>query len=139
MVAAASRVPLMLDEPICTLADIDRAATIENVGYCKLKLKRFGGLDRLREGLDAVRVRGMKPVLGDGLGSEVQGWLEACVATHTIDNAGEFNGFLKPHDRLFENPLPFSNGAIALPEGYWPRLDQTAVDRFTIQHRTFQN
>lgn len=138
-VAAASRVPLMLDEPICTLADIDRAATIGNVGYCKLKLKRFGGLDRLREGLDAVRGRGMKPVLGDGLGSEVQGWLESCVATHTIDNAGEFNGFLKPHDRLFENPLPFSNGAIALPEGYWPRLDRAAVDRFTIQQRTFQN
>lgn len=138
-VAAASSVPLMLDEPICTLADIDRAATIGNVGYCKLKLKRFGGLDRLREGLDAVRARGMKPVLGDGLGSEVQGWLEACVAAHTIDNAGEFNGFLKPHDRLFENPLPFSDGAIHLPEGYWPRLDREAVERFTLQHRTFQN
>ncbi|WP_166802402.1 mandelate racemase/muconate lactonizing enzyme family protein [Microvirga pakistanensis] len=136
-VAAASRVPLMLDEPICTLADIERAATIGNVGFCKLKLKRFGGLDRLREGLDAVRARGMQPVLGDGLGSEVQGWLEACVATHTVDNAGEFNGFLKPHDRLFENPLPFSNGSIHLPEGYWPRLDRAAVDRFTIEKRTF--
>lgn len=138
-VAAASKVPLMLDEPICTLADIERAATIGNVGYCKLKLKRFGGLDRLREGLDAVRAHGMKPVLGDGLGSEVQGWLEACVAAHTIDNAGEFNGFLKPHDRLFENPLPFSDGAIHLPEGYWPRLDREAVERFTVQQRTFQH
>lgn len=136
-VAAASTVPLMLDEPICTLADIERAATIGNVGYCKLKLKRFGGLDRLREGLDAVRAHGMKPVLGDGLGSEVQGWLEACIATHTIDNAGEFNGFLKPHDRLFENPLPFSDGAIRLPQGYWPRLDREAVERFTVQQRNF--
>ena len=98
-VAGASRVPVMLDEPICTLADIERASRMDNVGFCKLKLKRFGGLDRLRDGLDAVRAHGMIPVLGDGLGSEVQSWLEACVARSTIDNAGEFNGFLKARDR----------------------------------------
>src|SRR5690606_7930209 len=60
-VAAASTVPLMLDEPICTLADIERAAGIPNVRFCKLKLKRFGGLERLEEGLRAVRSRGMEP------------------------------------------------------------------------------
>ena len=65
-VAAVSPVPLMLDEPICTLADIDRAATIRGVGYCKLKLKRFGSLDRLIEGLEHVRTNGLGPVLGDG-------------------------------------------------------------------------
>jgi hypothetical protein len=41
-VAAVSTVPLMLDEPICTLDDIVRAADIPNVRYLKLKLKRFG-------------------------------------------------------------------------------------------------
>lgn len=137
-VAKASTVPLMLDEPICTLADIGRAADLENVGFCKLKLKRFGGLARLKEGLDAVRANGMKPVLGDGLGSEVQGWLEACVARTSIDNAGEFNGFLKLHDRLFENPMPFSNGAIRLPAGYWPQLDRRKVERFTVEQCRFQ-
>ena len=49
-------------------------------GFCKLKLKRFGSLERLHEGLLRVRACGMEPVLGDGLGSEVQSWLEACVA-----------------------------------------------------------
>jgi len=137
-VAAVSRVPLMLDEPICTLADIDRAATITGVGYCKLKLKRFGGLDRLKQGLDAVRQNGMEPVLGDGLGSEIHGWLEACVARTTIRNAGEFNGFLKPRDRLFVEPMPFQDGAIQLPAGYRPRLDRDAVERFTLERRDFQ-
>ena len=42
-VARASVVPLMLDEPIGSNADIERAAAIEGVGLCKLKLKRFGG------------------------------------------------------------------------------------------------
>jgi len=38
-VAKVSTVPIMLDEPICGLDDIERAADIPNVGFCKLKLK----------------------------------------------------------------------------------------------------
>jgi enolase-like protein len=40
MVASVSPVPVMLDEPICELADVKRASVIANVGFCKLKLKR---------------------------------------------------------------------------------------------------
>src|SRR5262249_16144881 len=50
-VAKVSTVPIMLDEPICGLDDIERAADIPNVGYCKLKLKRFGSLDALKQAL----------------------------------------------------------------------------------------
>jgi L-alanine-DL-glutamate epimerase-like enolase superfamily enzyme len=130
-VADASTVPLMLDEPICTLGDIERAAEIEGVGFCKLKLKRFGSLERLADGLKAVRAHGMQPVLGDGLGSEIHSWLEACVARDTVDNAGEFNGFLKPKAGLFEAPLPFEAGAIRMPAGYRPKLDRAAVENAT--------
>jgi L-alanine-DL-glutamate epimerase-like enolase superfamily enzyme len=136
-VAGASPVPLMLDEPICTLDDIDRAAEIDGVGFCKLKLKRFGSLARLEEGLRRVSANGMEPVLGDGLGSEIQSWLEACVARRTIDNAGEFNGFLKPRHRLLADPLPFRDGAVELPAGYRPALDRAAVDRFTVERLQF--
>jgi L-alanine-DL-glutamate epimerase-like enolase superfamily enzyme len=136
-VAAASTVPLMLDEPICTLADIERAGTLANVRYCKLKLKRFGGLDRLKAGLLAVRANGMEPVLGDGLGSEIHNWLEACVARTTIRNAGEFNGFIKPHERLLAPPMPFEQGSIMLPAGYRPALDRAAIERFTTERRDF--
>ena len=74
-VAKVSTVPVMLDEPICELADVKRASTIPNVGFCKLKLKRFGGLDLLREALDAVSGSGMESVLGDGLpASSAAGW-----------------------------------------------------------------
>lgn len=136
-VAAASTVPLMLDEPICTLEDIERAGSIANVRFCKLKLKRFGSLERLNEGLLRVRVCGMEPVLGDGLGSEVQSWLEACVARTTIRNAGEFNGFLKPKDRLLVPPLKFADGGIQMPAGYRPKLDRTAVEKFTTAKLDF--
>ncbi|ESR25648.1 mandelate racemase/muconate lactonizing enzyme family protein [Lutibaculum baratangense] len=136
-VAEASVVPLMLDEPICTLSDIERAGTIPNVRFCKLKLKRFGGLDRLREGLDAVRAHGMEPVLGDGLGSDVHNWLEACVARTTIRNAGEFNGFLKPHERLLRPTMSFERGSIRLPAGYRPELDTEALQRLTTEALAF--
>lgn len=137
-VAAASPVPLMLDEPICTLDDIDRAARIRGVGYCKLKLKRFGSMSRLIEGLDRLKANGLGAVLGDGLGSEAHNWLEACAARGRIHNAGEFNGFLKPRERLLAEPMPFADGAIVLPAGYRAALDESAVDKFTVETATFR-
>jgi L-alanine-DL-glutamate epimerase-like enolase superfamily enzyme len=136
-VASVSPVPIMLDEPICALADVERAGSIKNIGFCKLKLKRFGGLDLVREALDAVRANGMEPVLGDGLGIELGCWMEACVARVTVRNAGEFNGFLKPKVRLFAEPLQFSAGELILPPRFRPLIDrdilaahETARERF---------
>jgi len=122
-VAKVSTVPIMLDEPICGLDDIERAADIPNVGFCKLKLKRFGSLDALRQALERVRELGMEPVLGDGISSELQCWMEGCVARHVIRNAGEFNGFLKPKVRLFTEPLRFAAGELVLAAGYRPTID----------------
>jgi L-Ala-D/L-Glu epimerase len=137
-VASVSTVPIMLDEPICTLADIERAGAIPNVRLCKLKLKRFGSLERLYDGLTKVRDCGMEPVLGDGLGSEVQSWLEACVARTTIRNAGEFNGYLKPKERILLPPLPFAGGALRLPALYRPTLDPASIERFTTAKLEFK-
>jgi L-alanine-DL-glutamate epimerase-like enolase superfamily enzyme len=136
-VAAVSRVPLMLDEPICDLADIEHASAIEGVGFCKLKLKRFGSLAALDEGLSLVSDLGMEPVLGDGLGSEITSWMEACVARTRIRNAGEFNGFLKPRERLFLNPLRFEDGELILPAGFEPRLDQVRLEKLTLEKAEF--
>jgi L-Ala-D/L-Glu epimerase len=126
-VASVSPVPVMLDEPICELADVERASKIPNIGFCKLKLKRFGGIDLLRKALDAVRELGMESVLGDGLSSELGCWMEACIASVTIRNAGEFNGFLKPKDRLFAEPLQFIAGKLVLPAGFKPSVDADAL------------
>lgn len=136
-VAAVSPVPVMLDEPISSILDIERAASIKGVGLCKLKLKRFGGLSRLKQALDRTRELGMIPVLGDGLGTELNCWMEACVARTTIDNAGEFNGFLKSKTRLFSEPLEFANGYVLLKPGYHPRIDETTLARHTMAEECF--
>ena len=36
----------------------------------------------------------MEIVIGDGLGSEINCWMEAKIASNLIGNAGEYNGFL---------------------------------------------
>jgi L-alanine-DL-glutamate epimerase-like enolase superfamily enzyme len=136
-VARVSTVPIMLDEPICTLRDIERAAGIRNVGYCKLKLKRFGGLDLLREALERVRRLGMEPVLGDGLASELGCWMEACVARGTVRNAGEFNGFLKPKSRLFAQPLQFAAGELVLSPSFTPCMDADVLAAHEIARERF--
>ncbi len=138
-VAAISRVPLMLDEPICALADIDRAASIPGVGLCKEKLKRFGSLAGLREAVLRVRGKGMGAVLGDGLGAEINCWMEARLADGLIDNAGEFNGFLKirPEARLLAQPLRFEAGEIVLPARWWPEMDRKRLGERSLHNERF--
>ena len=136
-VAEASPVPIMLDEPICDMADIERAAKIEGVGLCKLKLRRFGGLTAWTEALHRVRDLGMEPVLGDGVAGEIACWMEACIARSTIRNAGEFNGFLKPTDGLLRNPMPFADGTLTVPAGFVPEIDRDRLDTMTVERERF--
>ena len=135
-VASRSTVPLMLDEPICSLADVERAATIEGVRFCKVKLKRFGRVASLDAVLARIRELGMQPVLGDGLACEPCCWMEACIARERIDTAGEFNGFLKPRARLFKEPLVFDAGCVVLGAGL-PEIDLPALDAHTIERIGF--
>ena len=136
-VARVSAVPVMLDESIYGVSDIDRAAGIEGVGFVKLKLKKIGSVDMLLEALARIRSHGLTPVLGDGVSLEIGCWAEACVAARAIDNAGEMNGFLKTRQRLFCNPLAFAGGAIHIPAGYFPRLDPEVLAARTRRERMF--
>lgn len=136
-VAAVSTVPLMLDESIYGLADIDRAAAIAGVGFVKLKLKKLGDLDRLMAGLQRIRARGLEPVLGDGTATEIACWLEACAGAAAIRNAGEMNGFLKLARPLLRQRLPFADGAIQLAPGWRPEIDPETLDACTTARERY--
>ena len=104
-VARNSPLPMMLDESIYGVADIDRAASLKAARFIKLKLMKLGGLGRLDAALARIRELGMVPVLGNGVASEIGCWMEGCVARRRIDNAGEMNGFLKQKGPLVTPPL----------------------------------
>jgi L-alanine-DL-glutamate epimerase-like enolase superfamily enzyme len=132
-VAAVCRVPMMLDESISTPADVDRAATIPNVRFVKMKLKRAGGIGRLLATVDRAGEKGVSVVLGDGVSTELSCWMEACCARLYPARAGEMNGYLKPKVRLFREPLGFENGSLVIPAGFRPQLDRAVLDAHTTE------
>lgn len=136
-VARASRVPLMLDESIRSIADIERAAGIAGVRFVKLKLKRAGGIDRALAALERARALGLGSCIGDGVATELLCWAEACVGRHYLRTAGDMNGFLKPKTRLFSNPLPFENGALELRPGFWPEVDRRVIEAHRLRAERF--
>jgi len=136
-VAAVSPVPMMLDESIYGIPDIERAARLGAARYIKLKLMKMGSLELLAQGIRRIRELGMEPVLGNGVAGDVGCWMEACVARALITNAGEMNGFLKPVAHLLGNPLQFQDGALVLDAGYAPLLDTRAVSACTVAQVTF--
>ena len=136
-VARASPVPMMLDESIYGLAEIDRAAELGAAAFIKLKLMKMGGLSHLAEGLARIAARGMTPVLGNGVAGELGCWMEACVAQGRIGTAGEMNGFLKPRQGLFPKPLAVESGALVLEPGR-PEIDWTRVTAMARETATFE-
>jgi L-alanine-DL-glutamate epimerase-like enolase superfamily enzyme len=131
-VARAASVPIMLDESIYDLADIERAASLGAAHYVKLKLMKCGGLDKLIAALDRARALGLKAVLGNGVATDIGCWMEAAAGCRRTETAGEMNGFLKLKRSLLENPLTVERGHIVIPPGWWPILDEDALDAYRV-------
>jgi L-alanine-DL-glutamate epimerase-like enolase superfamily enzyme len=136
-VAKVATVPLMLDESIYDLNDVDKAAELGVAHYIKYKLMKAGSLERLVQALTHIRTRGMEPVLGNGVASDVGCWMEACIAAEHIGNAGEMNGFLKLREPLLTQPLTMQSDAITLKVGFAPRLDDATVARYRDAEASF--
>lgn len=132
--AKIDNVPFMLDESIYGDTEIERAAELGGVTHVKLKLMKAGSIDNLMRQLWRIRELGMIPVLGNGVASDPGCWMEACVADALIDNAGEMNGFLKPGQKLFVEPLSVSEGAIVMPSEM-PHLKD--ISTLSVDHHTF--
>lgn len=133
-VARVSTVPLMLDESIYNLDDVDRAADLGAASFIKFKLMKAGGVTKLFEALNYIRERGMTPVLGNGVACDLGCWMEACVAARLLDNACEMNGFLKTAACLLEDPIEMVGGEMVLTKEFSPRISQAAVDAHTQNH-----
>ena len=85
--------------------------------------------------LKRIAGHGMKAVLGDGLGAEINCWMEACLARRALHNTGEFNGFrkLRPEARLLADPLPFEDGRLHVPLGWRPVMDPARLEAHSLE------
>ncbi|MBC7779846.1 MAG: mandelate racemase [Proteobacteria bacterium] len=136
-VARVSPVPMMLDESIFGVDDIDRAAELGAAQFIKVKLMKLGRLDRLAAAIERIETRGMTAVLGNGVACDIGCWMEAAIASRLIRTAGEMNGFLKVRQSLLARPLTVERGSIVLQSGTLPELDVAGVDRVTRAARHF--
>lgn len=132
-VARTSQLPLMLDESIYSVRDIERAAELRAASFIKVKLMKMGTLDALAQSIRRIRELGMRPVLGNGVACDLGCWMEACVAAKCIDNAGEMNGYLKARASLLDQPLPFERGAIRLQPGFHAALDRERIEALSAE------
>lgn len=130
-------IPIMLDESIYGLEDIERAAELRAATHIKLKLMKCGGLTACAELLERIRALGMEPVLGNGVAADIGCWMEACVAHRHIRNAGEMNGFLKPRERVLAEPLTRDGPDVALPKGWTPQPNPARLDRLGVAAAVF--
>jgi L-alanine-DL-glutamate epimerase-like enolase superfamily enzyme len=131
-VARAATTPVMLDESIYDLADVERAAALGCAGYVKLKLMKCGGLDRLAAAIARAGELGLEVVLGNGVATDVGCWMEACVGSGRIRTAGEMNGFLKPARGILAHGLRVDDGCLVAPAGWRPVPDRAAVEAQTV-------
>jgi L-alanine-DL-glutamate epimerase-like enolase superfamily enzyme len=134
-VARASPVPMMLDESIYGLEEIERAAELRAARFVKLKLMKLASLEALGSALERIRALGMQPVLGNGVACDLGCWMEACVAARHIDNAGEMNGFLRARAGLLTEALEVRSGAMILTPGFAPKLAHERLAPFIVETR----
>lgn len=126
-VAGHSRVPLMLDEAIYGLGDIDRAAEGHLAAFIKVKLVKFTSLRKLAEAVERIKAHAIEVVSGNGVACDVGCWMEACVAADRVPTAGEMNGWLKVRTPLLADPPRLETGHLTVPAGWSPVLDRAAI------------
>ena len=137
-VKRVATMPIMLDESIYTMADVEKAATLGAADIIKLKLMKLGGIDRLEKALGRIKELGLTAVLGNGVATEIGCWMEACVGAQLLPTAGEMNGFLKQRNGLLTTPLRVERGRIHLDQASVPQLNPSALIAARVAREEFR-
>jgi L-Ala-D/L-Glu epimerase / N-acetyl-D-glutamate racemase len=137
-VKRVASVPMMLDESICDIADVERAAALGAADFIKLKLMKLGSIDRLEQALAHVHSLGLIAVLGNGVATEIGCWMEACVSAKMVATAGEMNGFQKQLRSLVSTALRVEHGCLQMDLASPPSLDAGAVAAARVAREEFR-
>ncbi|MBT7852672.1 MAG: hypothetical protein HN675_05075 [Opitutae bacterium] len=102
-----TKIPLMLDESIYSVEDVNRAAKI-GCKWIKLKLCKQGGINELIDLARHAKSRGLSVVIGNGVATDISNLLELQVYNsfkYIFSGASESNGYLKIKKNLVNNNL----------------------------------
>jgi L-alanine-DL-glutamate epimerase-like enolase superfamily enzyme len=127
-----SKLPLMLDESICSEHDIERVILSGCAQFVKFKLMKAGSIDKLKQFIRQAQQAEISVVLGNGVAGEVGNLHEILVANSLLRNAGEMNGFLKHSQNLFCQPLKIEKGNVRIPKGFQLEINMETVSKLTV-------
>ncbi|MBT8360292.1 MAG: hypothetical protein HKP41_11310 [Desulfobacterales bacterium] len=125
-----SPLPLMLDESIHTIDDIERTFKTGCAEYVKFKLMKAGSLERLRELINQALINGLKVVVGNGVAGEIGCVQEAMISQNIINNAGEMNGFARQKENIFNDDILLKNGCMSVPSNYFFNLNYDRMEKY---------
>jgi L-alanine-DL-glutamate epimerase-like enolase superfamily enzyme len=125
-----SPIPLMLDESIHTVDDIDRTYELRCAQYVKFKLMKAGSLKRLEILMTRAFKNGLKVVVGNGVAGEIGCIHEALASQNIIDNAGEMNGFSRQKESIFFKNINLEKGCMIVPSGFFESLNFDRIERY---------
>ena len=136
--AKVSPVPLMLDESILGVEDVERAAALRCATVVKFKLMKAGSAGLLADQIALARRLGLEVLLGNGVAGEVGCYQEAVAALRCgVETAGEMNGFLKLTASILSEPLPTAPGALLVRPDFRPTPDPPKLTQLAVDQRTW--
>lgn len=131
-VAAASPVPIMLDESIYGDADVERAARIGGVAALKLKMSKSGGPGHLARQVARCRELGLEVVIGNDVATDLGCLHEGRQYLRLgLSAAGEMNGFLKPVHGILSTTLEQRGASLFIPSSVVTSVDAERLADFT--------
>ena len=106
--------PVMLDESIWDFADIDRVSERSAGEYIKLKLQKCGSLSQFEAMIRHIRRKGIKPIMGNGVQTDLNCILEGLVFDRCgLVEPAENIGFLKMTESVTGNTIDVRDGHMA--------------------------
>jgi L-alanine-DL-glutamate epimerase-like enolase superfamily enzyme len=133
-ITAASRLPIMADESVCTIHDCLEAARRQIAHVWSLKLTKAGGLLRAKQAAAIAEAAGIPCYVGNmietGIGTAA--YAHFCASTPVVTEGCELFGPLLLADDLTREGIRYQDGHVLVPDGpgLGVTLDPSKLERY---------
>jgi muconate cycloisomerase len=133
-ITAASRLPIMADESVCTIQDCLEAARQHIAHVWSLKMTKAGGLLRAKQAAAIAEAGGIPCYVGNmietGIGTAA--YAHFCASTPIVTQGCELFGPLLLADDLTREGIKYHEGHVFVPDspGLGVSLDEAKLERY---------
>lgn len=137
-ITAASRLPIMADESVCTIQDCLEAARRHIAHVWSLKMTKAGGLLRAKQAAAIAEAAGIPCYVGSMIETRIGTAASAhfCAATPVVTQGCELFGPLLLADDLTREGIRYEAGHVLVPDGpgLGVSLDEAKLERYGRRH-----